>query len=393
MTRALRILVVVAVPAETTLLDADVAGRPAGSYLFERLRHDEGVEVYSSPTAPFDALSVALAADDNTAVLAVDARAWLSLRAWTQVIDEARHGAGDFRVVDSAAHSAPRTLAVCARADRRHELLTLLQRPATDGGRLSERVADGRERALDVSDLDVPPPAPFVDSYGSLAAIEHDVLLHRADDLMKQGVRVRDPRHLFVRGEVRCGIGVELDVGVILEGAVTLGNRVRVGAHVIVRDSLVGDDTWIRPFSIVEGAQIGSNGFVGPYGRIRPQTTLGDRVQIGNYVEIKNSQLGDSTCVHHHSFIGDATIGERVTIGAGTTTCNHDGANVNRTLIEAGAYVGSGCNLVAPVCIHEGAVIGAGSTITDDAPPNNLTVARSRQVTVEDWRGPRRSRP
>jgi bifunctional UDP-N-acetylglucosamine pyrophosphorylase/glucosamine-1-phosphate N-acetyltransferase len=131
---------------------------------------------------------------------------------------------------------------------------------------------------------------------------------------------------------------------------------------------------------------------VGPYGRVRPGTTVGDRVQIGNYVEIKTSRIGSGSRINHHSFIGDAELADDVTIGAGTITCNHDGAGHVRTVIDRGAYVGSGCQLVAPVHIGAGATIGAGSTITDDVPPAKLTLARSRQITIDHWRGARSSR-
>jgi bifunctional UDP-N-acetylglucosamine pyrophosphorylase/glucosamine-1-phosphate N-acetyltransferase len=175
-----------------------------------------------------------------------------------------------------------------------------------------------------------------------------------------------------------------------LEGAVVLGDDVKVGAHSIVRDSTIGDQTCIHPFSLVEGARIGSGGFVGPYGRIRPGSVLGDEVQIGNFVEIKGSAIGSGSRINHHAFVGDAKLAERVTIGAGTITCNHDGVGRNETVIGEGAYIGSGCQLVAPVSIGWGATIGAGSTITQDVPPNQLTIARARQTTIADWRGPRR---
>jgi bifunctional UDP-N-acetylglucosamine pyrophosphorylase/glucosamine-1-phosphate N-acetyltransferase len=183
---------------------------------------------------------------------------------------------------------------------------------------------------------------------------------------------------------------VEIDIGVIIQGTVVLGERVRIGAHSIVRDSQIGDDTCIHPFSIVEHSSIGKGGFVGPYGRIRPGSAIGDGVQIGNYVEIKTSRIGDGSRINHHSFIGDAVLADHVTIGAGTITCNHDGTGTNQTVIESGAYIGSGCHLVAPLRIGEHATIGAGSTITRDVPAATLTLARTPQTTIENWRGPKK---
>jgi bifunctional UDP-N-acetylglucosamine pyrophosphorylase/glucosamine-1-phosphate N-acetyltransferase len=187
-----------------------------------------------------------------------------------------------------------------------------------------------------------------------------------------------------------CGSDVEVEPNVIFEGRVVLGSGVRIGAHCIVKESEIGANTRINPYSSIEHAVIGTSATVGPYARIRPGSHIADAVQIGNYVEIKNSEIGSRTRINHHTFIGDATLGEDVTVGAGTITCNHDGVRVNRTVIERGAYVGSGCNLVAPLRVGEGATIGAGSTITEDVPAMKLTLARPRQATIEHWRGPRR---
>jgi bifunctional UDP-N-acetylglucosamine pyrophosphorylase/glucosamine-1-phosphate N-acetyltransferase len=187
-----------------------------------------------------------------------------------------------------------------------------------------------------------------------------------------------------------CGSGVEIEPNVIFEGRVVLGNGVKIGAHCIIKESEIGTDTRIHPFSLIEHAVIGANGTIGPYGRIRPGSVIADAVQIGNYVEIKNSDIGSRSRINHHAFIGDATVAEDVTVGAGTITCNHDGVQINRTIIERGAYIGSGCNLVAPLRVGERATIGAGSTITEDVPAMKLTLARPRQMTIERWRGPRR---
>jgi bifunctional UDP-N-acetylglucosamine pyrophosphorylase/glucosamine-1-phosphate N-acetyltransferase len=206
---------------------------------------------------------------------------------------------------------------------------------------------------------------------------------------MEKGVRIRDPRQIWLRGELVAGLDVEIDINVIVEGKVVLGDGVTIGANCILKDSEIGPKTRINPFSLVERASIGADCIVGPYGRVRPASAIGDGVQIGNYVEIKSSEIGSRSRINHHAFIGDAAVAEDVTIGAGTITCNHDGVRVNRTIIERGAYIGSGCNLVAPLRIGERATVGAGSTITEDVPAATLTVARSKQMTIANWKGPK----
>lgn len=231
------------------------------------------------------------------------------------------------------------------------------------------------------------PPVRVADLLG-LARVEQAILYERACAALRDGVWIRDPRSVAIRGELRCGEGVEIDRNVVIEGRVTLGDGVRVGANCILIDCGIGARSTVNPFSLVEGATIGAGSFVGPYGRVRPGSEIGDRVQIGNFVEIKASEIGAGSRINHLAFIGDATLADRVTIGAGTITCNHDGTRNQRTDIGAGAYVGSGCLLIAPVEIGADATIAAGSTITDDAPAGKLTVARARQVTVEGWTRP-----
>jgi bifunctional UDP-N-acetylglucosamine pyrophosphorylase / glucosamine-1-phosphate N-acetyltransferase len=211
----------------------------------------------------------------------------------------------------------------------------------------------------------------------------------KIEALRQQGVRFLDPRNVYIRGDLVCGTDVEIDINVIFEGSITLEDGVRIGAHGILKDARIGRNTVIKPYTMVEGSNVGADGTIGPYARLRPGTTIGDRSSIGNYVEIKNSRIGAGARINHHSFVGDADLAENVTIGAGTITCNHDGAGSAHTVIERGAYIGSGCKLVAPLRVGEGATIGAGSTITQDVPAGKLTLARSRQTTIENWRGPR----
>jgi bifunctional UDP-N-acetylglucosamine pyrophosphorylase/glucosamine-1-phosphate N-acetyltransferase len=232
----------------------------------------------------------------------------------------------------------------------------------------------------------------LIDGYDDVATLETAVLTERARAAMRSGVRLRDPSRVYIRGSLACGANVTVDVDVIFEGDVTLGDNVRVDAHSIVRGANIRADTWVKAFSLVEDAEVGVGCTIGPYARIRPASSIGDRCQIGNFVEIKSSTIGSGSRINHHSFVGDALLAERVTIGAGTITCNHDGAKTNQTVIGRDAYIGSGCQLVAPLRIGDGATIGAGSTITEDVPPAMLTLARSRQVTITGWHGPRSSR-
>jgi bifunctional N-acetylglucosamine-1-phosphate-uridyltransferase/glucosamine-1-phosphate-acetyltransferase GlmU-like protein len=221
----------------------------------------------------------------------------------------------------------------------------------------------------------------------TLVQLEARAYLDRAHELLADGLMIRDPATTRIQGPITFGTDVEIEPDCTLRGPLTLGDRVRIGRSSIVSQAIIANDTEVRPFSIIENASIGERSFVGPYARIRPGTSVGPRAQIGNFVELKAARLGAANRINHLSFVGDATFGDQVTIGAGTITCNHDGTGSQPTTIGAGAYVGSACVLVAPVTIGEGATIGAGSTITRDAPPAKLTLARTRQFVVEGWRG------
>ena len=221
-----------------------------------------------------------------------------------------------------------------------------------------------------------------------LAALESEYRRLRARELMLSGVTVIDPERLDVRGAVSCGRDVVLDVNVLLEGPVQLGDGVRVGANCVLSQVQVGAGTHIKPNCVIERAEIGAACVIGPFSRIRPESTLHDGVHIGNFVEVKKSEIGTGSKANHLSYIGDAVIGAGVNVGAGTITCNYDGANKWRTEIGDQAFIGSGVMLVAPVRIGAGATIGAGSTITHDAPPGELSLERATQRTVEHWQRP-----
>jgi bifunctional UDP-N-acetylglucosamine pyrophosphorylase/glucosamine-1-phosphate N-acetyltransferase len=221
-----------------------------------------------------------------------------------------------------------------------------------------------------------------------LAEAERILQRRRAGELLDAGVTLADPDRLIVRGRVRCGRDVFIDAGVILEGDVTLGDGVRIGPWSLVRNASLGAGTVVHAHSVIEAGHIGERCEIGPYARVRPDVELADGAKLGNFVEIKKSVIGRGTKVNHLTYIGDATIGAAVNIGAGTITCNYDGANKHRTVIGDGAFIGSGVELVAPVEIGAGATIGAGSTITKAAPAGALTVARARQATIPGWQRP-----
>jgi bifunctional UDP-N-acetylglucosamine pyrophosphorylase / glucosamine-1-phosphate N-acetyltransferase len=225
-----------------------------------------------------------------------------------------------------------------------------------------------------------------------LAELEAAYRRRRAEELMRAGVTIIDPARIDVRGEVTVEADVLLDVNVVLEGPVHLGRGVRVGPNSVLSSSRVEAGTEIRANCVIENASIGPGCQIGPYSRVRPGTELAAGVHLGNFVEVKNSTLGEGSKANHLSYVGDATIGAGVNVGAGTITCNYDGASKWRTQIGDGAFIGSGSMLVAPVKVGAGATIGAGSTITRDAPPDQLTLERSSQVTVEGWQRPTRKK-
>lgn len=211
----------------------------------------------------------------------------------------------------------------------------------------------------------------------------------QARRLMEQGVTLADPSRFDLRGTLICGRDVFIDVGCVFEGHVELADGVHVGPHCVVRDSVIESGAAIQAFSHVDQAQVGDQARVGPYARLRPGTRLGQGSHVGNFVEIKNTVLGAASKANHLAYVGDATVGERVNIGAGTITCNYDGVNKHQTIIEDDVFVGSDTQLVAPVRIGRGATIGAGTTLTHDAPEDRLTLSRAQQKTIFGWTRPR----
>ena len=224
-----------------------------------------------------------------------------------------------------------------------------------------------------------------------LAQLERRYQLRAARNLCAQGVRLSDPARFDLRGSVNAGRDVEIDVDVVLEGAVTLGDEVRIGAFCRIRNSTLAAGTVVRAHCDLDGVVTHGACVIGPYARLRPGTEIHDGAHVGNFVEVKNASIGVNSKANHLSYVGDATIGSRVNVGAGTITCNYDGVNKYRTVIEDGAFIGSNTALVAPVTVGAGATIGAGSTISRNAPAGELTVARARQATVRGWKRPQKA--
>lgn len=231
-----------------------------------------------------------------------------------------------------------------------------------------------------------------VNNKHQLAELERIYQKNCADKLLENGVSLRDPNRIDIRGELACGSDVEIDINCIFEGTVKLGDSVRVGAHCMLKNVTVAPGSIIHPFSLIEDSEIGEDCKIGPYARIRPGTRLAKKVHIGNFVEVKNSQIAAASKANHLSYIGDSTVGENVNIGAGTITCNYDGANKYRTIIEDDVFIGSDTQLIAPVKIAKGSTIGAGSTITKETPENQLTLSRSKQITIAGWKRPQKSK-
>jgi bifunctional UDP-N-acetylglucosamine pyrophosphorylase/glucosamine-1-phosphate N-acetyltransferase len=263
-------------------------------------------------------------------------------------------------------------------AQREYYLTDVIAMAVADGIEVRGRVAESALEALGINDR------------AQLAAAERTWQRRTAAELMARGATLADPERLEVRGDITVGRDVFIDVGVVLEGKVVLGDRVRVGPYAVIRDSTLGADTLVHPHTVMNGVAAGDDCEIGPFARLRPGAVLSGHVKVGNFVELKNSQVAPHSKINHLSYVGDTSVGEHVNVGAGTITCNYDGANKHRTVIGDNAFIGSGVMLVAPVEIGAGATIGAGSTITKDAPAGELTLERAKQATVAGWRRPKK---
>ncbi len=231
-----------------------------------------------------------------------------------------------------------------------------------------------------------------VNSKVQLAELERIHQRNIADALLVQGVRLADPNRLDVRGELTCGRDVAIDVGCVFEGKVELAEAVEIGPYCVLKNVSIAAGTRLAAFCHLDDAVVGPDNVIGPYARLRPGTRLGPEVHIGNFVEVKNSTLAAQSKANHLAYVGDAVIGQRVNVGAGTITCNYDGANKWKTVIEDDVFIGSDTQLVAPVTVGRGATLGAGTTLTKDAPPDTLTVSRARQVSIPGWKRPQKNK-
>lgn len=226
-----------------------------------------------------------------------------------------------------------------------------------------------------------------VNSRAQMAQLERTWQQHLAGQLLEHGVALSDPARIDIRGTLSCAEDVQIDIGCVFEGNVILGNGVRIGPYCVLKNVEIAKGAQIHAYSHLESARVGQNAVVGPYARLRPGAELAKDAHVGNFVEIKNSQIGEGSKANHLAYVGDATVGKRVNIGAGTITCNYDGVNKHRTVIEDDAFIGSDTQLVAPVKVGQGATLGAGTTLTKDAPPEQLTVSRAKQVSL-NWKRP-----
>ncbi len=258
---------------------------------------------------------------------------------------------------------------------------------------ITDVIAHAVEDGLSVRTV---PPETVVEVLGvndrvQLAALERFHQRRLAEALMRDGASLADPARIDIRGRVRTGSDVFIDVNAVFEGDVQLGDRVSIGPGCVIKDTAIERDTEVRAHCVIEGAHVGVACRIGPFARLRPDTRMSRDARIGNFVEVKNATIGEGSKANHLTYIGDSRIGRDVNVGAGVVTCNYDGAHKHTTVIGDNAFIGSGVMLVAPVTVHAGATIGAGSTVGKDVPPDALALTRAPQRTLEGWKRPRKS--
>jgi bifunctional UDP-N-acetylglucosamine pyrophosphorylase/glucosamine-1-phosphate N-acetyltransferase len=255
-------------------------------------------------------------------------------------------------------------------------LTDIIELAVTDGYKINALTIDDEMEVQGINDKT------------QLALVERHYQMEIVDRLAEEGVTLRDPRRVDVRGELICGEDVVIDVNVLFEGSVTLGNNVIIGPNVSIKDSTIGPDTKILSGTIIENSKVGSETIIGPYARLRPGTVLKNKVKVGNFVETKKVVIGEGSKASHLAYIGDAEIGENCNIGAGTIFCNYDGANKHKTILGDNVFIGSNSTLVAPVTILDNAFVAAGSTVTVEVPEGSLAVSRGKQRNISGWKRP-----
>lgn len=262
-------------------------------------------------------------------------------------------------------------------AQGEYYLTDVIEMAVTDGIKVVTSQADTEAEVLGVNNR------------MQLSYLERIYQLEQANQLMERGVTLADPARFDLRGTIdNLGQDIEIDVNVIIEGQNSIGSYVKIGANTQIKNAIIEDGVEIFANCVIENATVGRGSRIGPFARLRPEAVLAENVHIGNFVEIKKSTVATGSKINHLSYIGDTTVGSGVNIGAGTITCNYDGVNKFRTIIEDGAFIGSDTQLVAPVTIGKNATIGAGSTITKDSPENQLTLSRVKQITIAGWQRP-----
>ncbi|MGF1770058.1 bifunctional UDP-N-acetylglucosamine diphosphorylase/glucosamine-1-phosphate N-acetyltransferase GlmU [Enterovibrio makurazakiensis] len=249
-------------------------------------------------------------------------------------------------------------------------------------------IAHGEGRAVEAVHPESAIEVEGVNNRIQLARLERAFQAAQAEKLLESGVMLRDPARFDLRGQLQCGTDVEIDVNVVIEGTVTLGDNVVIGAGCVLKDCEIDDNTVVRPYSVIEGASVGEACTVGPFARLRPGAELVGDSHVGNFVEVKNTRIGKGSKANHLTYLGDAELGDRVNIGAGTITCNYDGANKFKTIIEDDVFVGSDSQLVAPVTIKKGATIGAGTTLTTSVNEGQLVITRAKSRMIDGWKRP-----
>jgi bifunctional UDP-N-acetylglucosamine pyrophosphorylase/glucosamine-1-phosphate N-acetyltransferase len=282
---------------------------------------------------------------------------------------------------------------MAVRSDYLHRWIPALENENAQGEYyLTDCVAAAVAEGIDIASVPAADVAEVtgVNNRMQLAELERQYQAKIAIGLMEHGVMLRDPARIDVRGELTCGRDVEIDINTVFIGKVSLGDRVIVGPNCVIENTVIGNDVEILPNCVIESAQIGDASRIGPFARVRPETVLGNAVHVGNFVEVKKSQINDGSKVNHLSYVGDSEIGRNVNVGAGTITCNYDGAFKHKTIIEDDVFIGSDTQLVAPVTVGRGATVGAGTTVTADVGVDELVISRVKQKVITGWTRPRK---